>query len=150
MARAFADQVTVLTVAARRRGTLTRQRREQAWLLDFSLELLTLSEAAEIAETLLARINALYGLQGTLVFGPPTAPEGEGPPGRPHLDSPDTLDHGGLHFGSLRLDWPGAPGAHLLFPGHTFGPQDQALLRQATRAANTALATLSLRQAVAG
>ncbi|WP_407539575.1 diguanylate cyclase [Deinococcus radiomollis] len=139
VARVFADQVTVLTVAARRRGTLERQRREQAWLLEFSLDLLTLSDTARIADALLTKVNAFYGLEGTLEFG--TLEFGA-------ADLPETRN--GPPPCRLDLDWPGEPGAHLLFRRHQLSPQEQALLRQASRADNTALATLRLRRAVAG
>ena len=133
VARAFADQVTVLTVAARRRSTLEHQRREQAWLLEFSLELLTISEAIRIVEALLKRVNTFYGLEGKLVFGAPPPPEEEQP-----------------HY-RLDLDWPDAPGAHLrLFHDHELGLQQQTHLQQAARAANTALASLKLRTAATG
>ena len=134
VARAFADQVTVLTVAARRRSTAEHQRREQAWLLEFSLELLTFSEAISIVEALLKKVNTFYGFEGRLVLDTPPAPETEGQPQY-----------------TLALDWPDAPGADLLlFHGHEFGPQEQTLLQQAARAANTALANLRQRTAVAG
>ncbi|WP_407571076.1 diguanylate cyclase domain-containing protein [Deinococcus altitudinis] len=129
VARAFADQVTVLMVAARRRGTLEQQRREQAWLLEFSLELLTLSDADSVAQALLKSVYAMYGLEGRLVLETPPAQAGDG-------QTPFRL----------ALDWPDAPGAHLLlFPDQEFGSQDQNLLQQAARAANTALGSLSVR-----
>ncbi|WP_424951856.1 diguanylate cyclase [Deinococcus sp.] len=129
VARAFADQVTVLTVAARRRSGQERQHREHRWLLEFSLDLLTLTDAPGIAQALLQRLHTLYGLNGQLV---PGAPPVEGQPSGAY---------------ALPLDWTGGL-AHLRLEGTAgFAAHDWQLLAQAARAANAALASLKMRAA---
>lgn len=130
VARAFADQVTVLTVAARRRHALEEQRREQEWLLGFGLELLSVQDARSVAQCLLNGLGALYGLGGMLISSETAAARTE--PGQCTLvlESPGT--------GATRL---------LLWRDAEFSPQEQQLLERAALAANTALHNLSRRDA---
>ena len=127
VARAFADQVTVLTVAARRRQALEEQRREQNWLVNFGLELLSLRDARSVTQCLLTGLKELYGLDGAVVSGPPPV---RTEPGQftLRLESPQMAE--------LRL---------LLWRNAEFSPQEQHLFGQAARAANTALHSLSAR-----
>ncbi|MGY2892314.1 diguanylate cyclase [Deinococcus sp. UYEF24] len=155
VARAFADQVTVLMVAARRRGTLEHQRREQAWLLNFSLELLTLSDTVGIAEALLGSVYTMYGLEGRLVLDAPPEP----PPGkffRERLPGDEGAEDGeGERAGVsaehradyvLHLDWPGHPHAHLCLASTSrLGEHEHRLLQQAAGAASLAITSLALR-----
>lgn len=131
VARAFADQVTVLTVAARRRHALEEQRREQEWLLSFSLELLSLRDARSVAQCLMNGLGALYGLGGRLISGE-TAAAARTEPGQYTLvlKSPGMVD--------TRL---------LLWRDTGFSPREQQLLERATSAANTALHSLNMRDA---
>lgn len=141
VARAFADQVTVLTVAARRRQALEEQRREQDWLLEFSLQLLGLKDADSVTACALLGLKQLYSLQGTVQ--PVTQPLPAAALGaRAHL--------------VLNLDWPtpsrpGAAGARLVvWRGSDFAPHERRVLEQTTRAVNAALGTLKVRETAGG
>ncbi len=130
VARAFADQVTVLTVAARRRHALEEQRREQEWLLGFGLELLSVQDARSVAQCLLNGLGALYGLGGMPISGKTAAARSE--PGQC----------------TLLLESPGtAPTRLLLWRDTEFSPQEQQLLKRAAHAANAALHSLHMRSA---
>ena len=128
VARAFADQVTVLTVAARRRQALEEQRREQNWLVDFGLELLAVRDARSVTQCLISGLKALYGLDGAVVSGE-TPPVRTGP-GQFTLvlESPRMVE--------TRV---------LLWRDTEFSPQEQHLFAQAARSANTALHSLAMR-----
>ena len=128
VARAFADQVTVLTVAARRRQALEEQRREQNWLVDFGLDLLALRDARSVAQCLLSGLKSLCSLDGIVV-------------------SVDTLPVR-TEAGQLTLVLESSPSVEarlLLWRDTEFSPQEQRLFGQAARAANTALHSLSAR-----
>jgi|GEM_PF-2359118 len=135
VARAFADQVTVLTVAAKRREALDLQQRGQEWLLEFSLSLLSLSDTHGIVRRLLTELETRYALQGQLMLGPPHSPEQEQAP------EPFTAARC-----ILALSWPGQPHAHLVLRRDaTFSPHEHRLMEQAARAASAAMVSLQAR-----
>jgi GGDEF domain-containing protein/GAF domain-containing protein len=136
VARAFADQVTVLTVAARRRRALEDQRREQDWLLDFSLELLALRDPASIVEHALHGLKRLYGLQGAVLLQTQPVPQAA-LSARSHL--------------ALQLDWPGSPGARLVLWHHSgFAVHEHRIFELTEKAINAALSTLKARETAGG
>lgn len=136
VARAFADQVTVLTVAAKRREALDLQQRGQEWLLEFSLSLLALSNANSVVQRLIGALEAQFGLQGQLTLGP----------ARSTLPEPVFADPLALPQYTLDLTWPEHPHAHLLlWRAASFSAHEERLMEQAARAASAAMTSLQVR-----
>ena len=128
VARAFADQVTVLMVSDRRRRLLERQRTEQAWLLEFGLDVLRTKDPHVVGARLLWGLDALSGIQGQVLLGDQAWPA-EAQSADAHRVMP--------------LPWPGpAPACLLLWRRGEFTPQDLQLIETATRITEAALSNL--------
>ncbi len=136
VARAFADQVTVLMVSNRRRRLLERQRTEQAWLLEFGLEVLRTNDPHAVGARLLRGLDTLSGIQGQVLLGDQVWPAEAGGADA-HRVTP--------------LPWPGpAPACLLLWRRGEFTPQDLQLIETATRITEAALGNLGPRIAAPG